>query len=194
MEFKELVEKNRSYRRFDESRRIGIETLRELVELARKVPAAANKQPLKYVLSCGPDANARVFKTLAWAGALKEWPGPEEGERPSAYIVILVDKEIRANAATDVGIAAQTILLGAVERGLGGCMLGAITRPELRTALSVPNELEIALVVALGTPAEKVVLEDAAPGASVTYYRDADDTHHVPKRTLTETVIAEHEE
>ena len=194
MNFTELVEKNRSYRRFDASYEVSIGTLRELVDLARKTATGANKQPLKYMLSCGPEANARIFETLAWAGALKEWDGPAESERPSAYIVILVDKEIRPSGGKDVGIAAQTILLGAAERGLGGCMLGSIKRPVLQTALSIPEELEISLVIALGKPAEKVVLEDAAPGASIDYYRDADDVHHVPKRTLTEILVGQFEE
>jgi len=194
MEVKDLVLRNRSYRRFDESKPIGVDTLRELVDLARHVPSAMNRQPLKYLLSCGPRSNDRIFETLAWAGALKEWSGPASGERPTGYIVVLVDRELNPNAATDIGIAAQTILLGATERGLGGCMMGAITRPALRSALSIPEELDIGLVIALGTPAERVVLEDAAPGASTSYYREGDGSHHVPKRTLGEIVFGQLEE
>jgi nitroreductase len=194
MEFDELVRTNRSYRRFNERRPLDAETLIGLVGLARNTPSAMNRQPLKYVVSCGARSNAKVFDTLAWAGSLKDWDGPEPGERPTGYIVVLVDKELNPSAATDIGIAAQTILLGAVDRGLGGCMLGAIRRPALREALSLPDHLEIGLVIALGEPVERVVLEDAAPGGSTTYYRDPDSTHHVPKRTLTEIIIARHEE
>ncbi|MFW6260208.1 MAG: nitroreductase family protein [Spirochaetota bacterium] len=194
MEFEDLVLRTRSYRRFDESKPVGVDTLRDLVDLARRVPSAMNRQPLKYILCCGPRSNGRVFETLAWAGGLKEWSGPQPGERPTAYVVVLVDRELNPNAATDIGIAAQTILLGASERGLGGCMMGAITRPALRSALSIDEELDIGLVIALGTPAERIVLEDAAPGASISYYREADGSHHVPKRTLGEVVVGQFEE
>lgn len=191
MELRELVTKNRSYRRFDGNHEISPATLRELVDLARHTPSAKNRQPLKYITSSSAHTNARIFETLAWAGALKDWAGPEEHERPTAYIVLLVDKELSPDAARDIGITAQTILLGAVDRGLGGCMVGSITRPALRAALPIPETLEICLVIALGKPVERVVLEDAAPGASVTYYREPDGTHHVPKRTLEELLVGE---
>lgn len=194
MDLRDLVLRTRSYRRYDESKPVGVDTLRELIDLARCVPSAMNRQPLKYILCCGPRSNDRVFETLSWAGSLKDWPGPAPGERPTAYIVVLVDRELNPDAGTDIGIAAQTILLGAAGRGLGGCMLGAIKRPALRSALSVAEELDIGLVIALGTPAERIVLEDAAPGASTTYYREDDGSHHVPKRTLGEIVVGQFEE
>ena len=194
MIFEDLVRNNRSYRRFDGHHAIEAETLRELVELARITPSAMNKQPLKYIISCGSSMNARIYETLAWAGSLKDWDGPEPAERPTGYIVMLVDKELNPNAANDIGIAAQTMLLAAVDKGLGGCMVGSIKRPELQKILSVPEGLEIGLVVALGRPIERVVLEDAAPGASVAYYREPDQTHHVPKRTLKEVLIGTHRE
>lgn len=189
MTFKDIVARNRSYRRFREEAGVSDGTLRELVELARQSPSARNAQPLKYVISCGPRMNARIFETLSWAGALKEWDGPEPGERPAAYVVILLDTAISSSVGHDAGIAAQSILLGAVERGLGGCMIASVKRPMLAEILGVPSGFEISLVIALGEPVEKVVLEDAAIGGSVTYYRDADGTHHVPKRTIEEIVI-----
>lgn len=187
---RDLVIKNRSYRRFHQDQPVSEETLRELVDLARLSASGSNMQPLKYILACRPEANARIFPYLAWAGYLKDWGGPAEGERPSAYIVILGDKTIRANAGVDHGIAAQTILLGATERGLGGCMIGAIQRTGLAQELELPKHLEILLVLALGMPAERVVLEDVGPDGDIRYYRDADDVHHVPKRSLDELIVA----
>ena len=134
----DVVRANRSYRRFHEGRRIEPEILRSLVNLGRLSPSAANLQPLKYITSSDPEVNKRIFPTLAWAGYLKDWGGPAEGERPSAYIVILGDKEISASFGCDYGIAAQSIMLGAAERGLGGCMIGSIDQPGLRQALSIP--------------------------------------------------------
>ncbi len=186
----DLVSRCRSYRRFDERVPVGAPVLRDLVELARRTPSAANRQPLRYVLSCAPDWNAKIFDTLSWATYLKEWPGPAPGERPAAYIVMLVDSSISQAADVDVGIAAQTILLGAVERGLGGCMFGAIRRPQLVGALSLPPHLAVALVIGLGAPVERVVIEPLPADGSIKYYRDAEQVHHVPKRSLDDLVHA----
>lgn len=188
-QFAQLVRANRSYRRFDESADVSEDELRALIELARQTPSGMNRQPLKYVLSSDREMNARIFSTLAWAGSLKDWPGPAERERPAAYIVVLVDGSLHSGKPQDVGIAAQTILLGAVTRGFGGCMLGAVNRKELASILALPEELSIELVIALGKPTETVVLEETKAGGEITYYRKADGTHHVPKRPLSEIIV-----
>lgn len=188
MEFKSLVLKNRSYRRFDESVEICKDLLLELVELARLTPSAANLQPLKYFVSADRELNDRIFPYLNWAGYLKDWPGPGPGERPAGYIIICGDSEISKNIDCDHGIAAQTILLGAVERGLGGCMIASLDRNGLRKEIALPEHLRILLVLALGKPAETVVLEEAGQ-AGIRYYRDENQVHHVPKRPLKEIVI-----
>lgn len=185
---RELILKNRSYRRFDQSRRVERETLRELVDLARLSPSGANAQPLKYWLSQEPESNALIFQHLAWAGYLKDWPGPEEGERPAAYIVILGDTRIKTEFGVDPGIAAQSILLGAVERGLGGCILASIKRPEMANDLHIPEYFQILLVIALGVPVEQVVLERMGDEGDIKYWRDGQGVHHVPKRALDELI------
>ena len=188
----ELVKENRSCRRFYEDHAVASETLKEFVDLARMSASGANLQPLKYVLSCDPQKNAEIFSCLAWAGYLKDWPGPEEGERPSAYIVILGDTGISESAGCDHGIAAQTILLGAREKGLAGCMLGSIDRKALRSNLNLPSELKILLVLAIGKPKEKVVMDTIGPNDSIKYWRDNDAVHHVPKRKLEDIIVAEY--
>lgn len=187
----DLIKGNRSYRRFQQSEFIPLETLKHLVNLARLSASAANLQPLKYVLSHLPHQNAEIFACLAWAGYLKDWPGPGEGERPSGYIVILLDTEIAKNAGCDHGIAAQSILLGARDKGLGGCMIGSIQRERLGQVLHLSARYEILLVLALGKPKETVVLEEAAPGASIKYWRDEAGVHHVPKRGLEEIILSQ---
>lgn len=187
--FKDLVLKNRSYRRFDENYEISETTLLELVDLARQTPSGANLQPLKYYLSADKETNNKIFSTLKWAGYLKDWNGPIEGERPTGYIVVLLDLRIKESIRFDVGIAAQTILLGATELGLGGCMFGAVERDELKKVLDLPFDFEIPLVIALGKPVEHVVMEDIPADGSIKYYRDEDGTHHVPKRRLEDIVI-----
>ncbi len=187
--FRDLVLKNRSYRRFDQSFVIEEQVLRALVDLARLSPSASNLQPLKFALSFELERNAAVFATLSWAGYLKDWLGPEEGERPSAYIVITGDNGIARNFATDEGIAAQSIMLGATERGLGGCMIGSIKKEALREALDIPEAYEILLVLALGKPKEIVAIEPMGAEGDVRYWRDAEGVHHVPKRSLGDVIL-----
>ena len=186
---RDLILSNRSCRRFDESFAVNRRTLEDLVDLARLSASAANLQPLKYVLSCAPDRNAKIFATLAWAGYLRDWPGPAVDERPSAYIVILGDTEVNNTFGCDHGIAAQSILLGARERGLAGCMIGLIQREQLRAALEIPDRYEILLVLALGKPKEQVVIDDLGPDGDVKYWRDASGVHHVPKRPLRDLIL-----
>jgi nitroreductase len=187
----DLIKSNRSCRRFFQKEQIPMDTLRWLVNLARLSASAANLQPLKYLLSNDPHQNEMIFSCLAWAGYLKEWPGPPEGERPSAYIIVLGDTGIAKTFATDLGIAAQGILLGARERQLAGCMVGSIKTDLLRELLNIPPHLEIELVIALGKPKETVVLEEMKPGGSIKYWRDENGIHHVPKRPLAEIILSE---
>ena len=190
MDLEEIARRSRSYRRFNPEIRVGPETLRRLVGLTRLAPSAANRQPLRYVLSCSPAMNSKIFSTLTWASYLKDWPGPAEGERPSAYIVIALDRRVSFNADIDAGIAAQTMLFAAVEKGLGGCILGTFKKDELEEILELPDSLSVLLVIALGKPAETVILEDITHGGSLLYYRDGSDRHHVPKRPLSELIHA----
>jgi len=187
---KELIKRNRSFRRFDSSYTISESTLRELIDLGRISASAANLQPLKYIISCTTADNDKIFPQLAWAGYLKNWPCPQKNERPAAYIIILNDTTIAKSPGCDHGIAAQSILLGAAQQGIGGCMIGSINRKKLTAELNIPDHLDILLVIALGKPCEKIVLEDITQTGSIEYYRDENDVHHVPKRTLDEIIIS----
>lgn len=184
-----LVLKNRSYRRFYQDFEIDLNTLRQLVDTARIVASAGNKQPLKYILCNTTEKNALVFASLGWAGYLKDWSGPIEGERPAAYIIILGDMEITQSFGCDHGIAAQTIMLCAADMGYGGCILGNINRKQLQSTLDIPQKYEILLVLALGKPRETVVLENVGAGGDIKYWRDASHVHHVPKRSLDKIII-----
>jgi len=187
---KDLVLRNRSYRRFDETTVVSRDTLVELVELARLSPSAANRQPLRFILSAAPDFNHKIFPCLRWAGYLTDWAGPQPGERPTAYIVILKDKRIAGSETPDHGIAAQSMMLGAVEKGLGGCMIGSIDRDALRMVLGVQDHFEIVLVLALGKPGETVVVEEVREG-NIKYWRDTDGVHHVPKRAIRDLILGD---
>jgi nitroreductase len=188
MNLKDLILRTRSYRRFDESRRIETPILESLIDLARLSASGANKQPLKYLVYNEAADCDRIFPYLAWAGYLREWPGPDKGERPSAYIIVLGDKTIAESFGIDHGIAAQSIMLGAVEAGFGGCMIQSIKREELRSELGLADSYDILLVLALGKPVEKVVVEEIRDN-DVKYWRDEDKTHHVPKRNLKDIIL-----
>lgn len=188
MNLKELIFKTRSYRRFEESYQIDTKTIESFIDLARLSPSGANKQPLKYlyyntIKDCG-----KIFPYLAWAGYLTDWAGPDKGERPTAYVIILGDKSISDIFGVDHGIAAHSIALGATEAGLGGCIIGSIKRDELIDELSIPDNFDLLLIVALGKPVENVIIEDIKD-ADVKYWRDKDKNHHVPKRGLKELII-----
>jgi nitroreductase len=185
---KDLILKNRSYRRFYQSERITLNQLTGWIDLARNAASARNSQPLKYILSTESTFNGQIFENLAWAGYLTEWPGPEEGERPAAYIIMLHDIRITSNYLCDDGIAAQTILLGATESGFGGCMIYSVNRVRLSELLGLPDYLKIIQVLALGKPKEEIVLEEMKNG-DVKYWRDSKQVHHVPKRSLDEIII-----
>ncbi len=184
-----LTRENRSVRRFKQNHRITEKALRKLVNLARQSASSANLQPLKFMLSFCEESNQRIFPTLSWAGYIKEWTRPEEGERPAAYIIILGDRDLTKSFQYDAGIACQSITLGAVEMGLGACIIGSIKRDQLRSSCAIPDRFEILLAIALGKPAENVVLEGIDDRGDVKYWRDAEGRHHVPKRSLDELLV-----
>lgn len=186
--FNRLVANNRSCRRFEHAHKIDTKTLESLVDLARNCASAANKQPLKFIICRDETKNEEIYSCLAWAAYLTDWPGPERAERPSAYIVIMGDHSISDNFWCDHGIAVQTILLGARTLGLGGCMFGAINIKKLKDYLTIPDTLEVKLVVALGKPVEEIQIDEVGENGDIRYWRDENRVHHVPKRKLSDLI------
>jgi len=187
--FIDLVRENRSRRRFYQDVSVDMEGLRGLVDLARLTPSARNLQPLKYILSNTAEKNAKIFSCLSWVLDLKGWGGPAEGERPSAYIIILSDAEVAKAVMCDHGIAAQTIMLGAVDLGLGGCIMASVKKDRLRELLAIPDRYEVLLVLALGKPKEQVIIEPLGKSGDFKYWRDSMGVHHVPKRALDDIIV-----
>lgn len=186
----DLVVKSRSYRRFYEERPISMEQMEELIDLGRLSPSGGNNQYIKYVAVCDREKNEAVFDCLAWAGYLKEWDGPQKGERPAGYIILLRDKTINANLSVDEGISAQSIFLGATEMGFGGCFLMNVQRGKLADVLGLDQErFAISMVIALGVPKEEVVLTEIGEDGDIKYYRDENQVHYVPKRSHEEVLV-----
>lgn len=186
---KDLILKNRSYRRFYQERAVEDEVLRELVDLARLAPTGYNRQALRYFISNQQNLNDKIYPCLGWAGYLKDWDGPAEGERPAAYIVLLKDSSVGISLPQDQGFAAQSILLGAVERGLGGCFLVNVKKQQLAEILALDEKYEITAVIAIGYPKETVVVEPMKSDGDIKYWRDDDQVHHVPKLGLDDLII-----
>ena len=184
MEFSDLVKANRSYRKFDESFLVHREELVQLVEISRFTPSSKNRQPLKYLIVTHPDEVAFVFKHLKWAWFLRQWEGPAPGERPPSYIIMLLDKSLNDRADFDAGISAQTILLGATSKGLGGCIIRTVNRYELGKYFNLGEQFEILLVMAIGKPSQEIVIENDDLMGNMEYWSDEQGRHHVPKRKL----------
>lgn len=185
----DLVTKNRTYRRFYQGEKVSSETLKAIINLARLTSSGSNLQALKYVLAHDEEKNERIFKTLKWAGYLSDWDGPVEGEKPSAYIIMLHDTRISKTYFWDHGLAAQSMLLGLTEKGLGACQFNNVNRPLLASELQIPDYYEIVLVMAVGKPKETVVLDDMDASGQVKYWRDEQGIHHVPKRKLEDLIV-----
>lgn len=145
-------------------------------------------QPLKYAIITEMAETAQAFNLLAWAGYLKDWPGPQPGERPAAYVAVMKDLTLAENIYCDDGIAVQTLLLGAVSDGFGGCIIGSFNKEKMRSLLNIPEHLQLLWIVALGRPLETVVLEDLQ-GDDIRYWRDQEEIHHVPKRKLEDLIV-----
>ena len=187
----DLVKQNRSYRGYDHTRKVTREEILTLIEAARLCPSSVNIQPLKYYLATDEPIVSKIQAETKWARGLPDLTLPHPGKEPTAFIVICQDTDIDANLSRfqrDVGIVAQTMLLTAVEMGLGGCMIGNFSAGSVQKTLELQENLKPVLVVAIGKPDEEIILTDVVDGKTG-YYRDESDRHFVPKRKLEEIVI-----
>lgn len=188
---RQLMESNRTVRRFVESKKVGRGELESIVELTRYCPSGRNAQPLKYILITSEEDCDKVYPLLKWAGYFTDWDGPEPGERPAAYIIQCLDMEYGNNCLCDDGLQLEAITLGMHTLGLAGCIIKAFNAPKLSEVLSIDARYQPRYVVALGYPAEEVRLEsmDGSKDADFKYYRTPDGIHHVPKRPLRELLL-----
>lgn len=185
---KDLVLQNRSYRKFHANKKVSQETLTELVDLARITPSSKNRQPLKYLLLTEQTDTDFLFQQLQWAWHLKDWAGPSVEERPAAYIVMLLDTNLNEYADIDAGISAQTILLGAVEKELGGCIIRTVNHYEVRKRFQLAEEMKIVLVIAIGYPNQEVQLCSPDKNGEIVYF-EKEGIHFVPKRGIEDLII-----
>lgn len=191
MTVRDLVIENRSVRAFDEGVRIPGIVLREYVDVVRLTASARNAQPLKYRLVYKPEEAEAFFALTRWAGYITDMKLPPDGQHPVAFIVICHDTEVDPhpeNFQVDVGIAAQTITLAAVEDGYNACMIGSFSKDKASELLGLSENLKPQLVIAIGKGAESPILCDVKDG-DTKYFRDKAGVHFVPKRRLEDIVI-----
>src|SRR3989339_282850 len=122
--YKAITER-RTIRKFAQNK-IPIDTLKKLVNAARVDPSGSNLQPLDYLVVNDLALCAEMFTYVKWAGYIAPNGNPKSGEEPTAYILVLVDKDIKSGSSPyDVGAAIQNIQLTAWEEGIGCCWQGS---------------------------------------------------------------------
>ncbi len=186
--FSDLVKATRSFRNFDPDYRLSDETMRSLIELCRYTPSTANSQSIKFAYANTREKCEEIFPMLGWAGYIKENKPPYDGNVPAAYILLCYDTEIAPELEIDAGICAQTIVLGAMDMGIGACMIGSFNKEKAVEIFNLPETVRPRLIIALGRPKESVEIVDAVDG-NIKYYRDGKEKHFVPKRTLEEILL-----
>lgn len=184
-----LAKANRSFRRFDSRHKITRDTLVELIKTARYAASAANKQLIRYFIVYEESQNDAVYSTLSWAGYLKNWKGPQENERPSAYIILLTESTESSYLLYDAGLSSSLILLAANEQKLGGCIFGSVDRNKLQESLPIDKKYDIISVIALGKPVEKVHIIDITKSDCIEYFRDNNQNHYVPKIRVSDLIV-----
>lgn len=189
---KDLVIANRSYRGYDETFTPTKEQLTSYVDLTRYTASSVNAQPLKYHIAFEKEEVRLIQSMTKWARALPQMKLPHDNMCPTGFIIICQDTDISDNLARyqkDIGIVAQTILLNAVEDGLGGCMIGNFSPEEIKEKLEFSENITPMLIIAIGKPKEKIIIKEIENGESIKYYRDENDIHYVPKRKLKDILI-----
>ena len=182
----EVAVNRRTIRRFKQDK-IPTEVLEKMINEARLAPSGSNLQPCEYVIVTDPGKVERLFPCFKWATYIAPSGDPPEGERPTAYIVVLLNREVRETGGThDAAAAIENILLVAYEEGIGSCWLGSVDREKVKMILSISANCEVDSVVALGYPNEHPVLEETR--GPTNYWKDGKGVLHVPKRRLKDVI------
>lgn len=189
MDIYEAVLKRRAIRRFKD-KPVPYDILERCVNAGRLAPSARNRQLCEYIIVDDEQMLPKMFENIGGtAGQPVNDGGPSPVNRAKAYIIILVNSALEAEfeakrrvTTYDVGLAAENIILVALEQGVGACPVLMFKEPELKQLLQIPESYAIALVLLLGYPDESPVAEEAT--GSVESWVDGQNVRHVPKRKL----------
>ena len=186
MSLYDLIVSRRSIRQF-KPEPISQEILRDVVNAGRLAPSAANRQPLEFIVVDEESIRKQLFPCLKWAGYIAPEGNPKPGHEPQAYVVVLVNTEIREKGFEwDSGAAIENMILAAWEKGIGSCWIISVDKDRVKTLLNVPATYKVDSVIAFGYPAEAPVIEDFED--SVKYWKDEQSCLHVPKRKLADVI------
>ena len=186
----DLIKNNRSYRVFDESYKISMDKIKEILNVVRFTSSGRNIQPIRFLPIVKNEQLNIIYDNIKWAGYLKDWDGPIEGQRPTAFILFLSDNNIKSPTFDiDLGLACQSILLKSIEQNIGGCMIGAFNKKKISEGLDIPQNYNLELILALGKPNQKVVIDDINSNEDIKYWRDENNVHHVPKIVLDDLIV-----
>jgi len=188
MDFEEIIYKRRTIRRFKQEP-ITLETLKKLIDFARFAPMAKNVQALEFIIVHSSEIKEKLFPLVNWASSLPaNQRTPEKGREPTAYIIVLVNTNIKKTYVDfDVGVAVENILIGAASYGIGSCWMGSIKIEKIRKLFQIPEFYIIKHVISLGYPDEDPVIESYKD--SFKYWKDNTGKIHVPKRALDDIIF-----
>ena len=182
MDIYEAIRKRRTIRKFQQNP-IPEDILKKLIDTARIAPSGSNMQPLKFIVVNNEKIREEIFSHVKWAAYIAPKGNPEIDERPTAYIVVCIDNDIRrVTPESDAGAAIENILLAAVAENIGTCWMQAVDKPEIKKILNIPEQYAIDSVISLGYPKEESVMEELSD--SIKYWKDENGVMHVPKRKL----------
>ena len=189
MKIYDLIKSRRSIRKFKQ-KPIELSVLKRLVNAGRLAPSAGNLQPLEYIVTIDDTVKEKIFPLVRWARYIAPEGNPKEYERPTVYIIILINK---ANLLVpfykyDVGASAENITLAALEEGIGCCWIGSFDRKKIENILNIPDGYSIDLILALGYPLESPEYYDIEKGKSIKYHKDTSGRLHIPKRKLDDII------
>ncbi|MGN6501839.1 MAG: nitroreductase family protein [Pseudolysinimonas sp.] len=176
MEFTDVVRARRMIRTYQPDRPVARDVIDSLLELALKSPSAGHTQGWRFLV-----LDDITSTTAFWQATVSD---PEEladgwltrlQTAPALIVVLGSERAYRERYAEpdkgsvspaeqdwpvpdwyiDPGMAALTLLLAAVDAGLGACFFGVPSDrwDALRTAFAIPGDFDPIGVVSLGYPA-----------------------------------------
>lgn len=183
MELLDIIRKRRTIRSFTKEPVI-TEKLKLMIEMARLAPSGANLQPVKYICVNNKEYCDKLFPLTKWAGYTAPKGAPTKEDAPTAYIVVMIDEDIRKDGDNDAAYASENIILTAENEGISSCILGSINRVAIKELFGIKDNLRIHTVIALGYAKQSSEIFDLED--SVKYYLDENNDFHVPKRKTEE--------
>lgn len=188
----EATKKRRSIRRFKD-KAVPYAALEKCIDAARLAPSGRNQQCCEYVVINDGEVLPGIFEHIGGSAKLPpDKGGPRPEQAPKAYTIVLINKtwegDINRRRVTwvDVGLAAENIMLAALEQGLGCCPILMFNEADIKMLLEIPDSCDVALVIAMGYPDESPVTEEAKDNTNI--YVDAKSVRHVPKRKLADII------